>query len=46
MHMCVDAEQEGGISSSGCDAHFTYGLFAAQLPVCATCCLEVHNESG
>lgn len=43
VHVCVDAEQGWGISSSGCDALFT---FAAQLPVCATRCLEEHDESG
>lgn len=44
MHVCVDTEQEGRISSSQCDAHFTYEVSAAQLTVCDTRCLEEHEE--
>lgn len=42
MHVCVDTEQEKRISSSQCDAHFTYEV--AQLTVYDTRCLEQREE--
>lgn len=46
MHVCVDTEQEGRISSSQCDAHFAYEVSAAQLTVCDTRCLEREEPAG